>query len=393
MKRCDTWRADSFRFTVAGPGAQHFLSSAARRGIRLRQLRCEGAGYSGRAAGADRAALEALAGRGGWQFAVVERRGPGRMLDRALARPGVPLGAVLFLVLVRLLSAFVWAIDFGELDSRQAASLRTLLAENDIWEGCLLTDELLQQAQQQASRQSEAFGWISLNFTGGCLFVESTPAQYQNVRAEPEAAALVARAGGQVLAVEVESGFAAVQPDQYVAAGQLLASGVKQDRSGNPVTQPPSGTVIARVEKSYTAQQPLQAEQTVLTGRRSTGWTLHLLGRTAAGEPAAGEGGLRREWQPLRLGRLALPGCLVWDTRWEQARQTVRCTAEAAQALARRDCRRQLLAEFPDAQIEAMQYEEHMEGDTACCTASYVFCANIAVESAENPAAADEKTP
>lgn len=386
MKRCNTWRADSFRFTVAGQGAQRFLSGAARRGIRLWRLRCEGEGYSGRAAGADLAALQALAAQGGWRFGVAARRGPGRFAERALARPGLPLGAALFLVLLKLLSGFVWAIDFGGLDGGRAEALRALLAENQIWEGCRLTDERLRQARQQVSRQSGDYGWISLNFTGGCLFVESTEAQYQAVRPAPQADALVAKAGGLVLAVEVESGFAAVQPGQYVTEGQLLASAVRADRSGGPVIQAAGGAVTARVEKSYGARRLLQAEQTVLTGHRSEGWTLHLLGRTFTGEEPAGEGRLQREWQPLGLGRLALPGCLVRDTRWEEAAVTVTLTPEAAGALARRDCRRQLLAEFPDAVPESVRYEEETWEGAVYCTAFYVFRANIAAETAAEPA-------
>lgn len=60
-------------------------------------------------------------------------------------------------------------------------------------------------------------------------------------------------------------------------------------------------------------------------------------------------------------------------------------SAEAAGALARRACRQQLLAEFPDAEIEALHYEEEQRDGTACCTAFYTFCANIAAESDQSP--------
>lgn len=318
MTRCNTWGADSFRFAVAGRGAQHFLTGAARQQIRLRQLRCEADGYSARAEGRDLAALRALAARGGWQFTVLERHGPGRLLEKTLARPGLPLGAALFLVLLKLLSGFVWAIDFGELDDAQTAALRDLLAGCEVEEGCYLTRETLARAQQQAAGQSEAFGWVSLNFTGGCLFIETSPAHYQAVRPEAGAASLVAKAGGQVLAVRVESGFAAVQAGQYVEEGQLLASGVKTDRSGGPVTQAAGGSVTARIEKRYQASQPLQQQQTMLTGRSTTRQTLRLLGREYREEAPAGRGSLQRRWIPLRLGRLALPGCLRVETWWEE---------------------------------------------------------------------------
>ena len=132
MKHFDTWRADSIRFAVSGRGAQHFLSAAAARCVRLENIRCTGTGYEATAAGADAAILRELAVKGGWELTVRSRRGPGRFVERLLARPGVPAGAALFLVLVRLLTGFVWAVDFGNVEPETIPALRQLLAEQEI---------------------------------------------------------------------------------------------------------------------------------------------------------------------------------------------------------------------------------------------------------------------
>ena len=89
MKRCDTWRADSIRFAVSGRGAQHFLSAAAARRVRLENIRCTGTGYEATAAGAEVTVLRELADKGGWEMTVRTRRGPGHFVERLLARPGV----------------------------------------------------------------------------------------------------------------------------------------------------------------------------------------------------------------------------------------------------------------------------------------------------------------
>lgn len=381
--RGNTWRADRFRFVITGRGAQQFLSRAAGQGIRLRRLRWEESGYSGLANGGDRWLLQALAKEGGWDFIVEERRGPGMALERTLARPGIPLGLLLFLVLLKLLTGFVWAIDFGGLDSRIIAMLREELAANSIWEGAWLPQERLKQAQQQLSTKSDSFGWISLNFTGGCLFVESTEAQYQAVQEPPAASELTAKAGGQVLAVQIDSGFALVKPGQYVEQGQALASAIRSDHDGDPVTQPVRGHVTARVIRRYIGAKPLQSTQTLLTGARTSRYTLHLLGGSWQQEAEAGSGLLQREWLPLTLGRVALPGCLLRETWWGQQACSVTLSRQAAQALAKRDCLLQLLAEFPDAQVESVQYAESGDDRTARYTAVFTFCADIALEQSD----------
>ena len=287
----------------------------------------------------------------------------------------------------------VWAKHFREqgmaviqTDSRSgngtqafSGAVRTLLADCGIHEGVYLTKPLLQAAQAQALRRSETFGWISLNFTGGCLSVESTPAQTQTVRDPPPRQGLYAAADGEVLAVEIESGFAAVAVGEQVTAGQPLAVAEKLDRKGNAVPQGAWGRIVARVQKQYTAAQALEYEALVYTGRSSAAETLYLPGYAhtrPAETPLAGEE--QTEWLPLRLGRLALPACICRVTTWEQQTQPVRLTDTAAVALAVRTCRAQLLRDFPDAEIEAEQRETTTENGTAAAAVTYIFTADIA---------------
>ena len=286
---------------------------------------------------------------------------------------------MLFFVLLRFLGGFVWCIDYGAMDTDLHAGVRTLLADCGIHEGVYLTKPLLQAAQAQALRRSETFGWISLNFTGGCLSVESTPAQTQTVRDPPPRQGLYAAADGEVLAVEIESGFAAVAVGEQVTAGQPLAVAEKLDRKGNAVPQGAWGRIVARVQKQYTAAQALEYEALVYTGRSSAAETLYLPGYAhtrPAETPLAGEE--QTEWLPLRLGRLALPACICRVTTWEQQTQPVRLTDTAAVALAVRTCRAQLLRDFPDAEIEAEQRETTTENGTAAAAVTYIFTADIA---------------
>lgn len=349
--RLQFWAADTLRFSVTGPEPHRFLNRAAAAGVRLRRVRWQRGGYAATVSGADRRRLERIARDGGWTLAVTARRGPGKHTERLLqTRPGLAAGAVLFLLLVRALGGLVWCIDFGAMDPGLQPAMRRLLADCGIHEGVLLTKPLLQTAQAQALRRSEVFGWVSLNFTGGCLAIESTPSQTQTVREPPPRQGLYASADGEILAVEIESGFAAVTVGQTVARGQLLAAAERLDRKGNAVPQGAGGRVIARVQKHYTARQSLTAEAPRLHGpqpraddavpavaqlyRRAGGPAdrhhADRLAARAAGPPgtarqplprddlgaAAGHGavfrGSRRRTGPARLPRRAagrVPGC------------------------------------------------------------------------------------
>ena len=172
------WAADTFRFSVQGPEIHRFLNHAAAAGVRLRRVRWQKDGCSAAADGIDRRRLEKIAADGGWVITVTARRGPGRRAESLLqTRPGLAAGMILFLVLLKFLGGFVWCVDFGAMDADLQPMMRQLLADCAIHEGTRLTKPLLQAAQAKALRRSETFGWISLNFIGGCLSIESTPAQ------------------------------------------------------------------------------------------------------------------------------------------------------------------------------------------------------------------------
>lgn len=374
------WLSDDILFHLQGKNCQRFLDCAAQQKIRLAKLCREENGFTARVSGLDYSALQMLARKGGWKLSVVQRKGPGTMLEFLLRRPGILVGWIFFLVLLQQLTAFVWTIDFGTLDESQKSQMRELLASCQVWEGALLDQETLQKAQTLVLQQSDLFGWITLNFTDGCLWLESTPAEYQPIRQAAPLQPLYARDGGTVVSIQTESGFTAVKAGQSVEKGQLLVDVVRLDRDGKEIPQGASGTILARIEKSYTAFQPYAAEEKILTGQSHTTEQYTLLGHTWGTETETyqTEGILQKVWEPLRLGRICLPGVWRQQIEWQQADATVHYSEEQAQALARRDCRAQLLADYPDAAIEAEQVTAESLQDGQRCTIVYQFCANIA---------------
>ena len=258
--------------------------------------------------------------------------------------------------------------------------MRSLLYDCQIYEGAWVDDSKLKTAQDTVSQQSDVFGWITLNFTDGCLFIENTDAEYQNIKQEAPMQPLYAKESGEIVAVEPESGFSLAVPGQSVEKGQLLVDVVRLDRDGNEIRQGASGRIVGRVEKSYTASQPLRVQQLILTGASEIKQQLFCLGRVWSQQHEnQGEQGLSQvEWLPLHLGRLNLPAMIRCETIWLQQEQTIVYSQEQAQALAFRNCRQQLYAEYPDAVIESEQRAATVEGERAVCTVTYRFRANIA---------------
>lgn len=385
--RPSVWAADDFVFRLRGKDVQRFLNLASQEKIRLAHLRWEPDGFTACALGANYHRIVRMAQRGGWQFSVVRRRGPGRWAERLVSRPGIPLGGLLFLALLQWFGGFIWTIDFGPLEDRAASRMRELLYQAGIYEGVWLDAETLSAAQTTALQQSDSFGWITLNFTGGCLAIESTPAEYQTIQEEAPMHPLYAETAAEIVAIETQSGFTAVEVGQLVEQGQLLVDVVRFGREEKEVRQGASGRIIGRVRKSYTTYQPYSVETPCLQGEGETQETLYILGKPWGGADTP-EDGVTQEyqqstWEPLHLGRISLPGCLYRQTSWQVATQQITYSTQQAQALARRGCRKQLYAEFPDAVIESEQRQITQDAQGEICTITYQFCANIATAGEE----------
>lgn len=378
LKGTAIW-TDRISFEVTGTGAKLFLSYAAGKGARLSGIRCKEGGFTGQAAGTDLHHLQQAANQSGARFRILKRSGPGGWLERIASRPGLLVGILLFFLLQRFFDGFVWNIDFGSAEPARQSTIRAALAEQGIWEGCRIEEDGLRRAENALQLQLQETGWLSLNFTAGCLFVEENERQEQQILPQTPTQALYAKASGQILAIELDGGFAQTSAGQFVAEGQLLVNGQKADRDGEAVYQGASGTVWGRMRRVYTARQPLQEEHTVLTGTARVKDTWMVLGRSwERQEGAAPEGEVQQEWLPLQLGRIALPGCICRVTGWEKEIRTLSYSEETARAMAARACRLQLLQEFPDAKLENQTLQYEKQENSIICKAEYVFCADMA---------------
>lgn len=388
MPGAEWYLTDRLRVFLPAEKAERLLSRAAGAGIRLHGVRRTSEGCLADISGRDFPRLRQIAAQMGQRVEISRRLGPGRLLQWIWRRPGLWLGGIACLILLRFLPGFVWNIDFGTLDPSRQTAVREILASAGIQEGSWIRDDMLQAARQQLASQPELFGWIALNFAGGSLYVESTPLKQQAIRQTTPETALYAAADAEILAVQVESGFAQVKPGQIVAEGQLLANGQRADREGNPVTQAASGAVIGQMVQACTAEIPLEQQRLIPTGRSATRRTLFLLGQKweldGDGPPFA-DAAVQISWQPLTLGQLALPGCLYVEQSWELTEQTIAYSRQAAAALARRSCVRQLLDAWPDAEIRQQQFDLTQTETGVSCRANFTFCADIAVPGPVQP--------
>ena len=369
------------RFVALGGRYESFVSRCAQAGIPLSRLRPVPGGVCGvmPARYYKQAAAQARPCR--TRLRVRHRQGLWFRLRRYQGRWGLLLGPLAFAAVFVLMQQMVWSIRYdAALTPAQRSGIRQALYSMDIYEGAFLNQTRLRQAEKQLLNQNDGLAWVSLNFSGGRLVVEAAAAQPQPAVEENAYANLTALTDGLILEMNVQEGFAAKQPGQTVAAGEVLVTAGKKDYDGVLIPVHAKGTVQARFARSYQCTQPLEYQSRLPTGRVWSCFSLRAADRRLAlpaRQPVEADR-CTTTHRPLTLLGFALPVTVEEQLVMERQSETVRLSEDQARDKARLACLRQLFRDFPDARILRQTEEVSADENSVTVTVILQVEANIA---------------
>lgn len=239
--------------------SERFLELCAKRGLRLFSLKPEENGVFAAVKKTDYALLLETAGAAGMQLTVLKKRGMPYLMRRYRRRIGIPLGGLLAVVLVAVLSGFVWSIEISGTDSVRAQRILRLLEEDDIRKGCFVSQVRVHDLRDKIEASDARISHATVDLAGSRLYIfiterEDTPIEidrggYTDV---------VAAKAGRITAVRPLIGEAAVSVGQEVQPGMLLISGMKTNKYGETYPVNAKGEVLAQTETSLSSSAPLR---------------------------------------------------------------------------------------------------------------------------------------
>lgn len=350
------WLLGYARFSVVGGSKERFLNNCARAGIYLWDI---AAGKEGGACVAVKnyRALRPCARKANAKLKVRERHGFPFATKGIRRRRGILAGAVLFMVIVHLLSLHVWSIEVKGNTSIPTEQIEAELARLGVTPGTLKSNVQPQLLQQKLMLKFPRIGWLSVN-TRGCsaevrleekvdrpLIVGDKRETICNIKA--------ARTG-QILSMDVYTGTAQVSEGDAVVEGQLLISCVVEDKLGYSTLRHAAGKIIAETSRTLSTEVDLKRSEVRPTGKTLTRRCLCLFGArvplTFAGKPRGNyrTQGVRTD---LKLMNSVLP-LGFYEEKWTEERtETITLTKEQALAEAKKQMEQKKKEELKDAKI------------------------------------------
>ena len=373
------WLRGTVTATVSGRRPERLLNLCANRGIPVWQVRRRREGLDCRLYARDYRKLRPLRRRAGVNLRIRRKRGLPFHCRRYRARWGLLVGGVLFCAFLALMPRFVWRIEVHTRGAVDEATVRDTLADLGLRIGAPLDAVDGADLRHRLALKMPGVSWAAINDDGAVVTVE-----VRGVEEKPEKgegyANLVAAREGQIVALYVRSGSAAVKVGDAVAAGQLLVSGTEGYADGRTVFRRSEGEVIAETIRTVAVSVPLVRTDRVPCGPPFTRRVVSLFGVTVPLYVGEVKGDCRRtvERTDLIVGGVSLPAWTAVATFTPVAERRVTLTLAEAKAEAASRLEKAVAAELSGAEILSRQIDFTTEGDALVATATCLCRENVA---------------
>lgn len=260
------WLCGYVRVQVSSGSAGKLLTLCARNGIVLWKGRQDGDAYTGCVSEKYFKNLRALAAQAAIDVQLLETRGLPHLIGKYRRRLGLFGGVAIFLAILVTSQQFVWKVEVEgcrETDPRQLAGL---LAEAGIHVGTLKKNIDLRDKAREILLKSDDLSWTALNLHGttAILRVRERTRPPQKIDTDVPAN-VVAAEDGQIKRLQVTDGKAVLKEGETVRKGEVIVSGVWQDRWGLTHFVRAGAKAYAHVPRTLTVKIPLEQEARVLT--------------------------------------------------------------------------------------------------------------------------------
>lgn len=265
MKKLIRYCRGTVQFTVVGPYPERFLNLCSQGGVGLWASRRVENGITACCAQCHRPRLEYYAKKSSCALEIQRCSGMKNTARRYRRRTGLWIGAGLLVVGLLVMSRFVWRVEVQGTERLEPEVITAALAEYGVRSGALASGIDARTVERQMQIRFEEIAWITVNVEGSrvtAIIEETVPPPAVVEDGIPTN--LIAAETGFITKVEVQNGNPVVKPGDSVQAGDLLVSGIMDNKVGESRTAHARGQVYAQVRAKLEIFTPYEQSDYVL---------------------------------------------------------------------------------------------------------------------------------
>ncbi len=308
------------------------------------------------------------------------------LLARYHKRAGLWIGGVLGLFLLFFSSRFVWDITVSGNETIPESMILEALEKNGLMLGSYIPSMDTERLEGILALSVDGISFVSINLRGTVAEVELREREKNTEAADLESPSnLIAKADGQISALEITGGVAKVKLGQIIKKGDLLASGMIDSAALGCRFVRARGEVYARTSVALQAEIPLNTVAMQYTGRKYTEKSIKFFSKTIKlfrkdSFSYENYDTIEEERRICLFGKVKLPIVFMTVTYAEYEQVSHTLTEEEALQKAKEEIRKQSDLLLADAEILAHHTKEAVRDGVLYYTDTAECILNIAEE-------------
>lgn len=215
--------------------------------------------------------MKGCAKKSGMRLCIEKKCGLPFFIFKNRAHMGLAIGAVCFVLIVTALSSRVWTVNVSGCENIPIEDIMAIAAELGIQPGMRKNHVDSHTLSEQAMSKFPDIAWFSINISGSAANIEIREGVGKAVKSDDTPCDIVAAADGQIQTIETFSGTAMQTQNAAVLKGDVIISGLVENRDGGFSTRHASGYITALTEHTVSsiAEQTAAKKITAVKSRRT----------------------------------------------------------------------------------------------------------------------------
>lgn len=218
-------------FYAGGKFPERFMNVTARYGINIWNAAPEDGGISGSMYLCDYRRIRPAARKSGVRVRVRRRHGIPFFISRCKPRAGLAAGALAGVIVLLILSNFIWSVRIVGSENISDAYLLDVLRQNGVSVGAYKNNLDVQKTERKILLRVKQIGWMSINITGNVVnaeIKEKTEKPFIDSGSKP--CNIKAKCDGVITSIKATSGAVEALIGSGVTKGDLLVSGITETK-------------------------------------------------------------------------------------------------------------------------------------------------------------------
>lgn len=198
---------------------------------------------------------------------IISKSGLPFLIKKYRSRKGIFVGAIIFILIIFILSKFIWVITVNGNENVPTTKIIKVLKENGVYNGIYKDSIELKSTERKILKSIPKLRWISINLTG-CKAEIEVKEKYKSPKVlnKNKPVNLKSKRDAVIVKSSVIKGTPMIKSGSAVVAGQMLVSGVVESEEYGSQLVHSSGEVIGRTSYSRTYKIPVKSDFLLETG-------------------------------------------------------------------------------------------------------------------------------